>query len=74
MMLMGTVCGGWQMASAVVVAAQKIEAGVDDIDFYKTKIVTAIFYAEHFLPRSGAYLNAITAGSESIMALDIEQF
>jgi hypothetical protein len=74
MMLMGTVCGGWQMARAVVVAAQKIEAGVDDIDFYKTKIVTAIFYAEHFLPRSGAYLNAITAGSESIMALDIEQF
>jgi 3-(methylsulfanyl)propanoyl-CoA dehydrogenase len=74
MMLMGTVCGGWQMARAALIARDKINAGADDLEFYQAKIITARFYAEHFLPRAGAYLGSVIAGSESIMALDDEQF
>ena len=72
LMLMGYVCGGWQMARAAMVAAQK-SASSDD-DFYRSKIVTARFYAEHYLPRTSGYFSTIRAGSESIMAMDEEQF
>ncbi len=74
MMLMGTVCGAWQMARAALLASAKIKTGTDDADFYQAKIITARFYAEHFLPRTAAYLDAVIAGSESIMALNEEQF
>jgi 3-(methylsulfanyl)propanoyl-CoA dehydrogenase len=74
MMLMGTVCGGWLMARAALIASAKIDAGADDVEFYKGKIVSARFYADHFLPRADAYLASVMAGSESIMALNNEQF
>jgi acyl-CoA dehydrogenase len=74
MMLMGTVCGGWLMGEAALIAAAKINDGTDDTDFYQGKIITARFYAEHFLPRADAYLASLMAGSESIMALKDEQF
>ena len=72
LMLMGYVCGGWQMARAAMIAAQK-SASSDD-EFYRSKIVTARFYAEHYLPRTAGHFSAIRAGSGSIMALDAEQF
>ncbi len=74
MMLMGTVCGGWQMGRAALVASNKIKSGDEDLEFYQAKIITAQFYAEHFLPRSATYLASVIAGSESIMALDNDQF
>lgn len=72
LMLMGYVCGGWQMARAAMIAAQK-SASSDD-GFYRSKIVTARFYAEHYLPRTAGHFSAIRAGSGSIMALDEGQF
>ena len=72
LMLVGYVCGGWQMARAAMIAAGK-SASSDD-DFYRSKIVTARFYAEHYLSRTGAHFSTIRAGSESIMALDEGQF
>ena len=74
MMLMGTICGGWQMARAVLVAKDKISKGDDDPDFYQSKIISARFYGDHYLPRASAYLGSIVAGSESTMALDEAQF
>ncbi|MGI9228272.1 MAG: acyl-CoA dehydrogenase [Gammaproteobacteria bacterium] len=68
LMLMGTVCGGWQMARAAAIAA------AEDTAFNRNKLITARFYAEHFLPRTKGYLGMITAGSESIMALKADQF
>ena len=72
LMLMGYVCGGWQMARAAMIAAQKSSSPGDE--FYRSKIVTARFYAEHYLPRTGGHFAAIRAGSGSIMALGEEQF
>ena len=72
LMLMGYVCGGWQMARAALVATE-IAASSND-EFYRSKTVTARFYAEQYLPRCTGHFTAIQAGSESIMALDAEQF
>ena len=72
LMLMGFTCGGWQMARAALIAQKKSTSSGDD--FYRSKIVTARFYAEHYLPRTSGYFSTIKAGSESIMALDAGQF
>ncbi len=74
MMLTGMVCGGWQMARAALCASDKLQSGSDDRDFYEAKLVTSRFYAEHYLPRTAAYLETIMAGSTSVMALAEDQF
>jgi len=74
MMLMGYLCGGWVMAQAALKAQQMLDTGAGDVSFLKAKLITARFYFEHLLPRTGACLAATMAGSESMMALDAEQF
>jgi alkylation response protein AidB-like acyl-CoA dehydrogenase len=74
LMLMGTVAGGWQMARAAVVAADQLQAGGEDQEFYEAKIVTARFFAEQVLPMADAYRRIIESGSESTMALSENQF
>ncbi len=74
LMLMGTVLGGWQMARAALAAQRKLDQGDKGATFYRTKLTTSLFYAEHVMPRTHGYLNAVLAGSEQIMALSEEQF
>ena len=74
MMLLGFVCGGWIMGKSALKAVQLLESGAGDEAFMKAKLVTAQFYCDHLLPRTASYLAAIRTGSESIMALDVEQF
>lgn len=75
MMLTGTVCGGWQMAQSAIVAYHKLNDASDSYnDFYRTKQMTARFYAEHILPRASSYLKTILTGSESIMSIETDQF
>ncbi len=74
MLLMGFLCGGWVMGQAAQKARQMLDAGAGDVSFLQAKLITAQFYFEHLLPRTGAYLAAVSAGSESMMALDAEQF
>ena len=42
--------------------------------FYATKLVTARYFAERFLPDAGALRRKIEAGSEAMMALSPEMF
>ncbi len=74
MMLMGYICGGWVMGRAALKAAELLAAGSGDENFLHTKIHTAQFYNDHLLSRAGSYLVSVEAGSDSIMALDVEQF
>jgi alkylation response protein AidB-like acyl-CoA dehydrogenase len=74
MMLFGYLCGGWVMGRSALKAAEMLQAGKGDETFLKTKQVTAQFYFDHLLSRTGSYLTTIQAGSESMMALDVEQF
>ena len=74
MMLAGTVIGAWQMGRAAEVAHRKLAAGAGAADFYKSKVITARFYAEEILPRSAGYLEAATSDSSSAMELPEDQF
>jgi 3-(methylsulfanyl)propanoyl-CoA dehydrogenase len=72
--LWGTVAGGWQMARAAHIAKRRLDDGAPDFDFYRAKIGTARFYAEHILPLAQSYKAAIVNGSTSVLALEDAQF
>jgi alkylation response protein AidB-like acyl-CoA dehydrogenase len=73
LMLAGNVVAGWQMGRALMVAEDRLAQGVD-VEFMKTKIVTARFYADHILSRASGTRDAIVEGAESVTALTAEQF
>jgi hypothetical protein len=72
--LAGIVLGGWQMARAALVAQQKLDAGEGDAAFYRAKIGTARFFADHVLSGAAGLRQAIVDGSAGVLALDVEQF
>ena len=72
MMLMGTVCGSWQMLHAATVVARKSDA--ERVPFHADKAQTAEFYIRNVLPRYLSYAAIIEAGSESTMAMAAGQF
>ena len=72
--LFGTVAGGWLMAKAALISKQRLDAGNGDFDFYRAKIGTARFFAEHVLPLAPTYKDQIVHGSQSILALEELQF
>ncbi|MGI9301630.1 MAG: acyl-CoA dehydrogenase [Gammaproteobacteria bacterium] len=72
--LFGTVAGGWQMTRAAHVAQRKIDAGDNESAFYRTKLNTALFYAQQVLPQASAFLQSMTRGSEVVMALTTDEF
>jgi hypothetical protein len=74
LMLLGYLCGGWVMGLSALKAEELLQAGAGDASFLTAKLVTARFYFEHLLPRAGACLVTMKAGSESMMALTEEQF
>jgi len=71
--LWGLTAGGWQMARAALIAAQRLAKGQGEADFHRAKIATARFYADYFLPQTGALKHAIITAGESVLALAAEQ-
>lgn len=74
LMLFGFLCSGWVMAKSASKAKALLEKGEGDAEFLNAKIITAQFYCEHLLPRVHSSFETIKAGSNSIMALNTEQF
>ncbi|QJD98901.1 acyl-CoA dehydrogenase [Massilia forsythiae] len=72
--LAGIVLGGWQMARAALVAQQKLDAGEGDAAFYRAKIGTARFFADHILAQAAGMRHAIVEGSAGVLALYVDQF
>jgi 3-(methylthio)propanoyl-CoA dehydrogenase len=72
--LAGVVLGGWQMARAALVARNKLAAGDGDAAFYRAKIATARFFADHILSQADGLRHAIVGGSAGVLALDVDQF
>ncbi|MBT8436935.1 MAG: acyl-CoA dehydrogenase, partial [Gammaproteobacteria bacterium] len=73
LMLVGNVACAWLMGISAMVAQGHIENGSSD-HFYSDKINTALFFAEHILPRSEAQALMVKAGSASVMAVDVDNF
>jgi hypothetical protein len=72
--LAGIVLGGWQMARAALIAQDKLGAGEGDADFYRAKITTARFFADHFLSQADGMRHAIVEGSTGVLGLPVDQF
>jgi acyl-CoA dehydrogenase len=72
--LFGVVAGGWQLARAALIAKRRLDEGAEDYDFYRAKIGTARFYAEHVLPLAQSCKQEIVNGSTSVLALEEAQF
>ena len=73
LMLAGNLMAGWQLARALMVAEDKLAAGVD-APFMAAKIATARFYAEHILSRTGGQRDAICEGADSVTAMALDAF
>jgi alkylation response protein AidB-like acyl-CoA dehydrogenase len=69
--LFGTVAGGWQMARAAQISAERIAEGSMD-PFYQTKIGTARFFADHFLVLCPGLSEVVTAGAGASLTVDEE--
>ena len=72
--LLGVVAGGWQMARAALVAQKRLREGAADADFYRAKIITARFYADHVLAHATGYAHTVVHGAAGAMALAEAQF
>ena len=72
--LFGTVAGGWLMGQAALIAVAKAKDRASDASFYKAKLATARFYADHVLPQAQSLARQVTAGAESILGLEPADF
>ena len=69
-----TVCGGWFMGKAALVAAGYLDKGEGEQNFYRAKIATAHFYADQMLPQAAAYGETVRAGDTALAGLGDEVF
>ncbi len=72
--LSGIVFGGWQMARSAIVASDKINSKTDNVEFLKSKLLTARFFADHFLSQAPGICTSIVEGSNSAISLEENQF
>lgn len=72
--LFGIVAGGWQMASAALIAHQKLTEGCGDKAFYEAKLKTARFYADHVLAKASGLAHTVVNGAEGALAIADEHF
>jgi hypothetical protein len=72
--LFGNVAGGAMMTRAACAAWAGLESGDGNQDFYKTKLATTRFYAEHVLPKCQGLAASITKGADSFLSLPEDAF
>jgi alkylation response protein AidB-like acyl-CoA dehydrogenase len=61
--LLGDVAGGWMLGKQALVAAARIAAGEELVDYYRTRIGLARVYAEQILSQSPGLAQAVTQGA-----------
>lgn len=69
--LAGLTLSGWQMARSLLIAQDMQE---EDPEFYRAKITTALFFAEHLLTQVPGLAIAVTQGGKNINTMVAEQF
>jgi alkylation response protein AidB-like acyl-CoA dehydrogenase len=70
--LFGVVAGGWQLLRSALVARDRLASppaqGAASAAFYRAKIETARFYADHVLSQAPGLAHAIIEGSVGVLA------
>jgi alkylation response protein AidB-like acyl-CoA dehydrogenase len=70
--LLGTVSAGWLMARQAVAAEGRLVANAENAAFLAAKLVTARFYAEHFLALAPGFVPGIMGG-RTVLGFDPSQ-
>ncbi|MDR3322708.1 MAG: acyl-CoA dehydrogenase [Zoogloeaceae bacterium] len=65
----GIVVGGWLLAKSALIAQKRLDAGEAE-GYYKAKLATAHYYAQHWLVQGRGLAKEIIEGGQSILALD----
>ena len=68
--LCGLVLGAALMARGAGIAARRLEQGGDGDAFYRAKLQSARFYAEHLLPQSTSLLRTVKSGGSCVAEAD----
>jgi len=66
----GITAGGWAHGLSALAAARQLEAGDDE--FFRAKLATARFYADHVLPTVAGLAGSATAGAQGVFAIEPE--
>ncbi|WP_415903924.1 acyl-CoA dehydrogenase [Neptuniibacter sp. QD48_55] len=74
LMMMGYLTGGWLLAQGAI-KAEELKGADNDYgdDFLNAKVSTALFFADHYLPRVSQHAATLQTGLNHTFALDIEQ-
>ncbi len=72
--LWGVTAGGWMMAKAAIVSAQRIAAKDVETPFYEAKIATTKFYCSHVLSQGAWYKRQIVDGSSDVLSLSEDAY
>ncbi len=70
--LMALTAIGHMWAMSAVIAVDKADG--DNSGFYQAKLATARYYMKRVMPQTAALLTSLSAGSDTLMALDAEAF
>jgi len=73
LLLAGNLVAGWQLGRAMLVAQEKVAAGVD-VPFMRNKIAMARFYAEHVLTRVPGLRDSVVDGAAAVNDVAVEAF
>jgi hypothetical protein len=68
--LCGLVLGSALLARGAGIAARRLGQGGSEEAFYRAKLQSARFYAEHLLPQSTSLLRTIKSGGASVAEAD----
>ncbi len=71
--LFGTVAGGAMMARAALAALDALAAPGADATFLEAKVISARFYAEHYLPRAEGLATTVVDGWRTVVAVADDQ-
>ncbi len=74
LMMHGFLCGGWLLAKSALAAHEQLGNGEYADDFLRTKLITAEFYIDNYLPRANRHADTVMSGLSGACAIDTEQF
>jgi len=72
--LFGLVLMAWVWAQMAKAAQDKVANGAGEDPFYQNKLKTARYFSERIFPDAAAHLAKLKSGSDSMMALQAEDF
>lgn len=71
--LAGLLMTGWHIARAAIAANEQLAIG-NDPEFMRSKMGTAVFYAQHILPQTSGLALSICDGGEAVAGFDVALF